>query len=102
MRLFALVYTASADALIADFNAKHFFRFWRPERDPTCGYRREPRHGSGPHLDAAIEREPSRVPVRAYVLDLGRHRDRGEVFRHAQRHLDPNDEQDGGAATGSD
>lgn len=29
-RLFALVHTASADALIAGFNAKYFFRFWRP------------------------------------------------------------------------
>jgi hypothetical protein len=29
-RLFALVHTAAADALIAGFNAKYFFRFWRP------------------------------------------------------------------------
>ena len=29
-RLFALVHTASADALIAGFNAQYFFRFWRP------------------------------------------------------------------------
>jgi hypothetical protein len=29
-RLFAIVHTASADALIAGFNAKYFYRFWRP------------------------------------------------------------------------
>jgi hypothetical protein len=29
-RFFALVHTASADSLIAGFNAKYFFRFWRP------------------------------------------------------------------------
>jgi hypothetical protein len=29
-RLFAIVHTASADALIAGFNAKYFCRFWRP------------------------------------------------------------------------
>jgi len=29
-RLLAMVYTASADALIAGFEAKYFYRFWRP------------------------------------------------------------------------
>jgi len=29
-RFFALVHTASADALIVGFNAKYFYRFWRP------------------------------------------------------------------------
>ena len=29
-RLFALVHTSAADALIAGFNAKYFFRHWRP------------------------------------------------------------------------
>jgi hypothetical protein len=29
-RLFAMVHTSAADSLIAGFNAKYFFRFWRP------------------------------------------------------------------------
>jgi hypothetical protein len=43
-------------------------------------------------MDSAVDREPSRVSVRACVLDLCLNGNRRELLRQAQRHVDLNDE----------
>jgi len=69
-RLLGLVHVTAADTMIACFDAKYHFSFWRPvhaiaRADSSRGHRWQPRNDSGPDLDIAPRRQPPGVSVRA-------------------------------------
>jgi hypothetical protein len=62
-RYFAMLATASADALIACWDAKYFYNFWRPVTAIRRRYRRQLGNGAGSRVDRTHHHaEPSRVP----------------------------------------
>ena len=68
-RLFALVHVAAADTMIACFEAKYYYNFWRPnhaiQRADTDGNHKTRPDPTWSHLVAA---EPPRVSVRPQLL----------------------------------
>ena len=66
-RMLAMAHVAGGDAMIACFDAKYHYWFWRPyQAIPAGGHRRQPGHGRRPDLEAArSDAELPRVPVGA-------------------------------------
>ena len=68
-RLFAMVHTAASDAIIAGFEAKYHYRAWRPRTAiPEAELDGNPDTAGDADLAAADLGEPSRVPVRPWLL----------------------------------
>ncbi len=71
-RFFALVYTAAADANIAGFETKYFYRHWRTANgDPPSRRRRQSGHRSRPHVGSAAHGEPPGVPFGPLLFIYG-------------------------------
>lgn len=88
-RMLAMAHVAGGDAMIACFDAKYHYWFWRPYQAPGSGHRRQPGYDRRPELAAAQgDAELSGVPVRTCLpFDRRRDRPRG-LLRHRQG---PND-----------
>ena len=85
-RLMAMVSVTYADALIACFDAKYHYAFWRPITAIRAGHTdgNEATVGDPSVVDAARgHAEPPRVPERTFVRHAGRRARRREVPRHA-------------------
>ena len=81
-RLLGYVNVATADTMIACWEAKYHYMFWRPthaiQRADTDG---NSGHLPGAGLAAALRWQPPRVPVRARVLHGRRDRVAAPVLR---------------------
>ena len=87
-RMLAMAHVAGGDAMIACFDAKYHYWFWRPyQAIPSGGHRRQPGHGRRPDLAAARrDAELPRVPVGARLPQHRRRPRTGCVLRHRQGH----------------
>jgi hypothetical protein len=100
-RFFALVHTSAADALIAGFNAKYFFRSWRPRTAiPRADTDGNPDTDSDPSWTPLLNVNHPEYPSAPRVLFERDNRSRGQVLPHHENHLDVNDQQGRGAAAG--
>jgi hypothetical protein len=86
-RLLAMVYTASADALIAGFEAKYFYTFWRPRT-------------AIPRADTDGNPDTDPDPTWAPLLTVNHPRGGSGLFRNEQGHMDHCDQHLCGAAAG--
>ena len=85
-RFMAMVSVTYADALIACFDAKYHYAFWRPItaiRAGRHGRQRGDRRRSNVVDSARRHAESPRVPERTLVRDAGRGARRREIPRHA-------------------
>ena len=85
-RLLAYVHVSAADTMIACWEAKYHYMFWRPNHAIAAGrHRRQRRDVTGPDVAAIGHRQPPGVPVRSRLHHRRSDRVAASLLRHQAR-----------------